>query len=860
MATETFDIVITESGASSARKSIDSIATAADKAEASAKALGDQHAKMWGTVQKDAAGAASSVTQVRSSITGFQTSLSGVPGLMQRAFASAPIQAVASAARVGTAAVSGFASGLRQGAADGWAQAAALNQTAKATAGASSEMEGATASIDRMGSGFRRTIALVGSLATALGGKMFLELQQEVDAVNNSLAGVSQYGASTGANLQRLGQISASTGTSLKANADALMIVNQALSEGQGRVQQYAGGVSMLQVQGMRAEQVISGLAGTFQRNRISQEQAAKAQQAWTQSIQDGSLSLGQYNTIAENSRLLAAGIAQAFGVSTMEFSRFVAEGKISAQQLMQLTQQAIQNINSIPPPQPTIAQGFEMLRQSMLNYVATSTQAASFSNALANVLTLVSQNIGPVITAVGVLTGVFAGLVAIQVISWVYGLIAGFTGLLVAIAPVVVSVGGAIAIIGTLAAAFIALAKVIAETTGIFPSFLKGLDATLDYFKNLASQAGAVITSIKSLGDSVDKNGESARRTDEIMKNFNGTLTEARAKAQGLTGDTNNLAGANRQLAASADAARASYDTLYSSVYKTSNAYQAMATSADQAAHAAGQAAMAMREAAEAQEAINSALSRRPTPDTQTSVFGNMQMSGVHFNASMDRYELNKNGFWAFMGGATPTSGQYATAMKEVEKLNQQYRQQQYEKGSSNIDKFISGLKSSVSAGTLDAGAAIAQLQQKLSLVSGGVGTSVDPKAYAGQLQNAIGELTKSVNDNTSATRTLNDRMSPQGFDPTTMGRVFVPNEFGHYQEMLGGSPNSNTNDNGQAPSSSILSMGNNYRGGGGGGGMYAVDPTTFRQTVIINTPNLDSFRKSQRQIAADARKSLAS
>ena len=656
-----------------------------------------------------------------------------------------------------------------------------------------------------------------------------IEYVDSLTNIQNQLRRTTKTSSELAAAQQEVFNISQATRTGFEGNVGTYTRLQGAL-EGMGKSAKLAGPLLTTISQSM----AVSGTSAEAAKNGMIQFQ---------QALNGGVLRGEEFNSIVENTPGLLAAIAVGMGKPVGALRQMAEQGQLTSRVLVEaLTKAAPLVAESFNKVVPTVSSALTVLNNAFIQTLGTEKQG--MVRLLAEGILYLAKNMDtvvPIVTALGTAIGVILGL---QFLVWIGGVTLALGTMAVAAiaaaAPFIAMglafgalAAGALYLLSTIVDLEAAYNRIKATVTGYVEQGKKVIEGDQKASTGAKSLDDALRSLAKMYGGTTAAAGASGAAARQAGADYS-FAAEAGSKLAQMVGevDARNKAAAsaaqqateayNRNSAAMLAAADAA-SRLSIGVQATTNAYQAMASAADAAAHAAGQAAMANQEAA----AMEAATSRNRAAGEGKNGFGGVSdiASYTKFGSNAPRaitdgkgniirYE-NYGAGWAYQ---SPAAKQQA---------------QEY------VDYLNSQLPSRGSSGTVGSFSG-----------SAGVGG-----ALSGSFGQAVNDNTAALNAATKATQDLSGRLTPQGYDPTQMGRVQVPG-----LGLAGGStvgPGDMTGGSSapvMTPYGPLRTDNPAYRGTAGN-----VGSTTVRQTVIINTPDADSFRRSRRQVATDARRALA-
>lgn len=655
-------------------------------------------------------------------------------------------------------------------------------------------------------------------------------------------------------NIQNQLRRTTKTNQELSAAQQEVFNISQATRTGfEGNVGTYTK--LQMALQGMNKDTKLAGpllttISQAMAVSGTSAESAKAGMLQFQQALNGGVLRGEEFNSIVENTPGLLAAIAVGMGKPVGALKAMADQGQLTSKTVIEALQKAAPAVaESFNKVVPTVSSALTVLNNAFIQTLGTEKQG--MVRLLAEGILYLAKNMDtvvPIVTALGTAIGVILGL---QFLVWISGVtLALGTMAVAAIAAAAPFIAMGLAF-GALAAGALYLLSTIVDLEAVYNRIKATVTGYVEQGKKVIEGDQKASTGAKSLDDALRSlakmyggttaaagaSGAAARQAGADYS----FAAEAGSKLAQMVGEVD---ARNKAAAAAANAATEAYNRnsaamlsaadaasrLSIGVQATTNAYQAMASAADAAAHAAGQAAMANAEAAsmDAATARNRAIGESVNANAFNGVadIGQKWQKTGQFapraitdgNGNIIRYE-NYGGGWA-----------YQTA---------QARQQ--------ADEYVKYLNNQLPG--KGAAGAVGNPGQFNGV--GGVGGG----GTGGAFGQAVNDNTAALNAATKATQDLSGRLTPQGYDPTQMGRVQVPG--------LGLAGGSTVGPGGMAGGSSAPVMtpygplrtdNPAYRGTAGN-----VGNTTVRQTVIINTPDADSFRRSRRQVATDARRALA-
>ena len=689
----------------------------------------------------------------------------------------------------------------------------------------------------RLKASFAGIPGILTTAGTAIGaafsvGKV-IEYVDSLTNIQNQLRRTTKNNEELAAAQKEVFNISQATRTGFEGNVGTYTRLQGAL-EGMGKSAKLAGPLLTTISQSM----AVSGTSAEAAKNGMIQFQ---------QALNGGVLRGEEFNSIVENTPGLLAAIAVGMGKPVGALRQMAEQGQLTSRVLVEaLTKAAPLVAESFNKVVPTVSSALTVLNNSLIQTLGTEKQG--MVRLLAEGILYLAKNMDtvvPIVTALGTAIGVILGL---QFLVWISGVtLALGTMAVAAIAAVAPFVAMGLAF-GALAAGAIYLLSTVVDLEAAYNRIKATISGYVEEGKKVIAGDQKASTGAKSLDDALRSlakmyggattaaagSGAAARQAGADYS----FAAEAGSKLAQMVGEVD---ARNKAAAASANAATEAYNRnsaamlaaadaasrLSIGVQATTNAYQAMASAADAAAQAAGQAAMANAEAAsmDAATARNRAIGESVNANAFNGVadIGQKWQKTGQFaprvvtdgNGNIIRYE-NYGGGWAY---------QTQEARRQAEEYVKYLNNQLPNKGASGV------------VGSFDGQAGV-----------GGGGLS-------GSFGQAVNDNTAALNAATAATKDLNQRLTPQGYDPTQMGRVQVPGYGLAGGQTVG--PGVGTGGSSGTPAVVNTPYGPlrtdvpSYRGTAGN--------TNIQQTVIINTPDADSFRRSRRQVATDTRRALA-
>jgi len=205
-----------------------------------------------------------------------------------------------------------------------------------------------------------------------------------------------------------------------------------------------------------------------------------------SQAVASNRLGGDELRSVLEQLPVVADVIAKQLGVTRGELRKLGTEGKITAKVIFDAFKTARDELNEkFARTIPTIAQGFVVLHNSLLEYVGTMNQANGITAQFSKLLVIVSNNIKPIAEGLGIATAAAAVFFSANMISRVVKMGAALLTLLAA-NPILLFI------------AAIAAASAIIYTFG--DDILIGVDKVTslkDVFRSVGDQIIPILTSI---------------------------------------------------------------------------------------------------------------------------------------------------------------------------------------------------------------------------------------------------------------------------------------------------------------------------------------------------------------------------
>lgn len=444
MATERIDIVVTERGTRTVRRNIESIATAAEKADSEFNALKAAISRITPTQQLNAL--LQQINGVRDSLAGSRTTKNWMKVSIEdanRAIVelSANLRSIR-ASMAGTtdwAAIAEFrqaeetlediiaklqrirsmqnmnvnsAAQLRStgGVAPHIPQVVTLPETSRFTRDAELAARNAdrlSSGIDRVGNAARGAHSpflllnrYVGAFGSVMIGQQLMQLADSATVVSNRVTIVSDSVAEAEAGVQELYNIARRTRTPIEEMAQLYQKVMMA-SEELGISQQDA--FRFVEAVGMGL--AVQGSSANTARGALIQ---------LSQAIGTDIVRAEEFNSILEGAYPIALAAARGIdraGGSVAALRRLVIDGKVSSQEFFEAIMSQYPEIaDMFGKTTPTISQSFTILRNRMTEYISKSEEAQAISEAVSRAIILLADNIEPladVLFSVGIAWGV---------------------------------------------------------------------------------------------------------------------------------------------------------------------------------------------------------------------------------------------------------------------------------------------------------------------------------------------------------------------------------------------------------------------------------------------------------------------
>lgn len=599
--------------------------------------------------------------------------------------------------------------------------------------------------------------------------------------------------------------------TSLKASMDEVFKISQdTRSSFEGNVGTYTRLQQSLTGMGKQAKEAGPLLTTINQAMAVSgtSAEAAKAGMLqFQQALQGGVLRGEEFNSITENTPGLLTAIAVGMNKPIGALRQMAEQGQLTSKTIVEALSKAAPAVAaSFAQVTTTVSSALTVLNNAFIRFLGEEKQG--LVRKMAEGLLYLAANLNTIIpyaTAAGLAIG---GILALQFTVWIGGVVIGLATMTAGFVSLAAS--------ATLAAApFIAIAAVIATVAAgavWLASKFYDLTAVWESFK--ASVTGIVTKMMEYVGvsdkaaDGTKKTSGAGKTLDEIMNSLNKSLGGTVTSANGASSGVKNLGDSFSYAAEKGSALEKQLGEVFAMEERNRNA---------------------AKQAADERKARIDAW----TAETSKAKDFGIQASGAFNAASI---------------AASGLSGSIDNIGTSFD--NASDKMQKFQGISNSIEPTGGAVGSSTSRtrtdGTTENGMVISTRPQYY-----GVGA---PEGWVlNEFGNYVEPLTTAIESNTKATVDLNKQLSPQGYDPTKMGRVFVPTGGGFVREeqgAYGGGAGSGSGGSGSTPYGPLRDPDSvPYRGGGA---------RTINQTVIIKTDNVDSFRRSRRQVAADARRAL--
>jgi tape measure domain-containing protein len=385
-------------------------------------------------------------------------------------------------------------------------------------------------SVDR---GIDRTSQSLSRLRNVLAGALSVrEVQRFADTwtvAGNKVAAASEVAGRSGRSLSELNDIATETRSGITETVDLYAKLLRATK-----------GVAESEEQVARATALVNKAfkAG----GAAASEQAAGILQL-AQGLSSGVLQGDELRSIRENAPLVAQAIADEFEVTIGGLKDLGASGELTAERVFQAILKGEQNIEAaFARTNATIGESFVLLRNALTQYVGEADASVGATEKLAGAMAFLAENIQIVVSAGGVLAGVFIGPVLTRglamAVTRLFAASTALAGLSAGATMTAVSMralAGGLAILGGPIGALIAavsLLPLVVETSG------EKIAALL-----LASSQGAsaldtyAAASRAAAGEQEGLAGQVSRATQEILAQsragLQSALTDLRAELE---------------------------------------------------------------------------------------------------------------------------------------------------------------------------------------------------------------------------------------------------------------------------------------------------------------------------------------
>ncbi|UXO93747.1 tail tape measure protein [Pseudanabaena phage Pan1] len=279
---------------------------------------------------------------------------------------------------------------------------------------------------DNMG-GFR---ALFASIGAGIAVREFMRLSDAATNIDNRLKLVTNSTAEANAVYDELRSISNETRTSLEANAD---IFNRLAMATQNLGLTYREQLDLTDQ--LNKALVISGAT--------AQEGGAALRQLG-QALSAGKLSGDEFVSVNENLPRVMQAVADSLGVTRGELKEMAADGKLTAQVIVDAMSQASGALDTeFAKITPTIAGAFQVLSNEMLNFTRDVNAASGIGEIFANGILFLADNFNILAGAAAGLAIIIGGVLLSSIAAMTVALAANPIGL------VVVAIAAATAAIG---------------------------------------------------------------------------------------------------------------------------------------------------------------------------------------------------------------------------------------------------------------------------------------------------------------------------------------------------------------------------------------------------------------------------
>lgn len=256
---------------------------------------------------------------------------------------------------------------------------------------------GASTATSTMSRQARQLVGVLASLGLALGVRQIVEY---ADAWTNAGNRIAAVGNTTAEEAERIRGALTDLAVETRSSFDAtltlfsrLQVANDSLGASEDDL--------LMVVRTVNEAMTISGASAAEAEGAIRQ---------LGQALGSGALRGDELNSILEQAPILARAVAEEMGVSITQLRELGAEGEITAETVFNALLSSSDAIHeSFAATQTTVGQAMTNLETRFIEFVGGADSATGASRTLAEAIEWIGENIGPVITALGVLAGTMA-------------------------------------------------------------------------------------------------------------------------------------------------------------------------------------------------------------------------------------------------------------------------------------------------------------------------------------------------------------------------------------------------------------------------------------------------------------------
>lgn len=370
---------------------------------------------------------------------------------------------------------------------------------------------------------FRGLTAPVAGIGAALGTREIARYADAWTTAGNKIAAASQVAGRQGRSLIELNDIARSTRSGISETADLY-----------AKLLRSTAGVAKSELEVAKATETVNKAfkAG----GAAASEQAAGILQL-AQGLGSGLLQGDELRSVRENAPLLAQAIADYFGTTVAGLKELGSQGKLTSEEIFKAILSGQAKIEgAFKATNSTIAEGFTMVSNAMIQYVGTSDASLGVTSQLVAGLTILADNFGSVADGALQVATVIAGALigrsligmirtlgltgtalisftrALRAASSAGALMSAFGGLSAAAGPLGMLIGGALVLsVGSYAKASWDAAKnsdalkAEMQQLGLYSSkAAKSLDETAESLDKLT--AADKVRKLKQINDELDR------------------------------------------------------------------------------------------------------------------------------------------------------------------------------------------------------------------------------------------------------------------------------------------------------------------------------------------------------------------